>query len=135
MGSAMPALKAKWFLGIHIQPPDHAEVPPKRSSFSTTKTFRPAWAAVTALARAPAPEPMTKRSQCQSVSAMGSSLEGVEAVMVRVRKWVPNDWDGVRRPRGMAHHWRRRVERHTTRALWITPASSSWSSAPRDPPR
>jgi hypothetical protein len=45
--------------GIHNTPPERAVVPPNSGSFSTTSTERPALAAVTAVARAPAPDPAT----------------------------------------------------------------------------
>src|SRR5690554_7848143 len=45
-----------------MPPPDRAEVPPYWSAFSTTSTFSPWSAAVTAAVMPPAPEPTTIRS-------------------------------------------------------------------------
>ncbi|MCY1450843.1 hypothetical protein D9M71_676800 [compost metagenome] len=58
----MPARCASGLHGTHIQPPDQAVAPPNTASFSTTMTFCPCQAAVTAVDKPAAPEPMTSTS-------------------------------------------------------------------------
>jgi hypothetical protein len=72
-GSVMPCSVARWVPGTQSQPPERAVVPPKSASFSTTSTFRPSDAAVTAALMPEAPVPTTNTSQSPShlVSSMG----------------------------------------------------------------
>ncbi|MNC41054.1 hypothetical protein D3C75_898020 [compost metagenome] len=70
----MPARRASGLHGTHIQPPDQAVAPPNTGSFSTTTTFWPCQAAVTAADRPAAPEPMTRTSHS---SVGGRALAGI----------------------------------------------------------
>ena len=76
--SVIPARCASGFSGVHIQPPDHAVVPPNTGSFSATITSRPCQAAVTAADRPPAPDPTTRRSH-----SMGAGVTGLPALRRR----------------------------------------------------
>ena len=61
--SCIPCTLASDVPGIQSQPPERAVEPPKRGSFSTIRTFRPAVAAVIAAAMPDAPDPTTNTSQ------------------------------------------------------------------------
>src|SRR5690349_16651712 len=63
----MPARLASGLHGSHIQPPDHAVVPPNTSSFSHRMTDKPSVAEVTAVERPPAPDPSTRTSHCSAL--------------------------------------------------------------------
>jgi hypothetical protein len=66
--------------GTQAQPPDHAVAPPKTASFSTTMTFRPCHAAVTAADKPAAPEPTISTSQSMSGSSAG--------IVQQLRGWI-----------------------------------------------
>lgn len=69
----MPCSFASRVPGIHSQPPERAVVPPKRASFSTTSTFSPCDAAVTAADIPDAPVPTTRTSTAISSAAISAS--------------------------------------------------------------
>src|SRR4030095_11316745 len=62
----MPAACERGLPGTNIQPPDQAVAPPQTASFSTTMTFNPCQAAVTAADSPPAPDPTTSTSHSTS---------------------------------------------------------------------
>src|SRR6266702_3133872 len=89
----MPARRASGLPGTHIQPPDHAVAPPNTGSFSTTMTFRPCHAAVTAADNPPAPDPMTRTSH-----SSGLLLSVVTGITVSFFIARLHSCDGIKRP-------------------------------------
>src|SRR5258708_38561502 len=70
----MPQARASEVPGIQSQPPERAVVPPKRGSFSTTRTLRPECPAVTAADRPAQPEPTTSASHSYVSPSLPATL-------------------------------------------------------------
>src|SRR6185312_14766682 len=62
----------KWWLGIHMTPPETADVPPNRSAFSRTTTDAPPSAARQAATSPAAPLPITATSTLSSMTSRTS---------------------------------------------------------------
>src|SRR5262249_11836259 len=88
MSSTMPARRASGLRGTHIQPPDHAVVPPNTGSFSATTTWRPCQAAFTAADSPLAPDPITSRSQSMRVSI---PISGEVVILTDACRWIPRE--------------------------------------------
>ena len=78
-----PARRARGLHGTHAQPPDHAVAPPNTGSFSTTITFRPCQAAVTAADSPAAPDRRSaRRSRCPESCVVRQALSETPAVYI-----------------------------------------------------